>query len=205
MALQVYERWKEVTYTKHMSQTPFAQIVSRWADSYDAFYRWGRRQGKSKHQMMSLWVRSSAVHSLRSSFAQDKYFFMIKLRTLCGVWSGIALTNWGDSWRWTCELQELAGGAIQGRTGVNVSLSGFMVLFSPDVIRCGVGQKCTGAGHQNYHTQPQMQFHLQQDIQKPKLVKDWVSSEFGGSYCLLKIYNLLIAYLIRLSIMAVLK
>ena len=169
MALQVYEGWKEVTYTKHMSQTPFAQIVSRWADSYDAFYRWGRRQGKSKQlswtQMMSLWGRSRAVHSLRSSWAQDTYFLIIKLRTLSGVWSGKPLTNWGESWRWTWELQELAGGAIQGRTGVNVSLSGFMVLFSPDVIRCGVGQKCTGAEHQNYHTQPQMQFHLQQDIQ----------------------------------------
>lgn len=88
---------------------------------------------------------------------------------------------------------------------MTVSLSGFMVLSSPDVVRCGVGQKCTGAGHQNYHTQPQMQFHLQQDLQWPKLVKALGSSEFGGIYCLLKIYNLLIAYLIRLSIMAVLK
>ena len=63
---------------------------------------------------------------------------------------------------------------------MNVSLSGFMVLSFPDVIRCGVGQKCTGAGHQNYRTQPQRQFHLQQDIQQPKLVKELGSYEFGG-------------------------
>ena len=88
----------------------------------------------------------------------------------------LLLCHWGDTWRWTCELQELAGGAIQGRTGMNVSLSGFMVLSSPDVIRCRVGQKCTGAGHQNYHTQLQMQFHLQQDIQQPKLLLSCFSS-----------------------------
>ena len=46
MTLQVYGRWKEVKYAKHVSQT-LVKIVSR-AGSCEASYGWGRRQGKRK-------------------------------------------------------------------------------------------------------------------------------------------------------------
>lgn len=48
MTLQVCCRWKEVTYAKHVSQTPVAKIVRRRAGTCASFYRWGRRAGQEE-------------------------------------------------------------------------------------------------------------------------------------------------------------